>query len=278
MIDNKKIFATEVGTYACSQGLFGSDEAVEQVGDFQLGDCNSGHEDSDLDKAEESEESISKLLLGGLIFGPYIIFALLLLCGTIFLKIAERKDKKELEKLYKKHKNEIDKIANDLKKRDFIKDLSIIKNAIKTSKGLNSSEFNTFNKDRLGTNILNGDVKTNEDFIKKIIIPEVIECIKSNKDFNKLKIKLKYEVVPIINPKTDLVNNSKDDDDKCSDYNEKVYDRIHIIIKDTCTHLKLQNFKFVNVIDAEPNPDDCYEDFDNGHPVEVTIEFIVNLN
>lgn len=57
MIDNKKIFATEVGTYACSQGLFGSDEAVEQVGDFQLGDCNGGHEDPDLDKAEESEES-----------------------------------------------------------------------------------------------------------------------------------------------------------------------------------------------------------------------------
>lgn len=58
MIDNKKIFATEVGTYACSQGLFGSDEVVEQVGDFQLGDCNDGHEDPDLDKAEESEEGI----------------------------------------------------------------------------------------------------------------------------------------------------------------------------------------------------------------------------
>ena len=56
MIDNNKIFATEMGVYACSQGLFGPDEGVETVGDFQLGDCNNGHEDPDLDKAEESEE------------------------------------------------------------------------------------------------------------------------------------------------------------------------------------------------------------------------------
>lgn len=58
MINNDKIFGTEMGVYACSQGLFGPNEATENVGDFQLGDCNNGHEDPDLDKAEESEEGI----------------------------------------------------------------------------------------------------------------------------------------------------------------------------------------------------------------------------
>ena len=58
MINNDKIFATEMNVYACSQGLFGPDEGVETVGDFQLGDCNNGHEDPDLDKAEESSEGI----------------------------------------------------------------------------------------------------------------------------------------------------------------------------------------------------------------------------
>ena len=58
MINNDKIFATEMNVYACSQGLFGPDEGVETVGDFQLGDCNNGHEDPDLDKAEESNENL----------------------------------------------------------------------------------------------------------------------------------------------------------------------------------------------------------------------------
>ena len=62
MINNDKIFATEMNVYACSQGLFGPDEGVETVGDFQLGDCNNGHEDPDLDKAEESEEGIIEIL------------------------------------------------------------------------------------------------------------------------------------------------------------------------------------------------------------------------
>ena len=56
MINNNKIFATEMGVYACSQGLFGPNEAMENVGDYLIGDCNNGHEDPDLDKAEESEE------------------------------------------------------------------------------------------------------------------------------------------------------------------------------------------------------------------------------
>lgn len=60
MINNNKIFATEMGAYACSQGLFGPDEGVETVGDFQLGDCNDGHENPDLDKAEESSENKTK--------------------------------------------------------------------------------------------------------------------------------------------------------------------------------------------------------------------------
>jgi len=271
MINNDKIFATE---------CFNIDDKLKRLAerryDPEIGTTGDLKLDTFIDN-EKSEESIGKIILGGIIFGPYIIFALLLLCGSIFLKIAERKDKNELKKLYKTHKAKIDKISNDLKKRDFIKDLSNIKNAIKTSKGLNSSEFDTFNKDGLGTDILKGNVETNEDFIKKIIIPELIKCIKSDKISNKIKIKLEYNVVPIIDPKTDLVNNSKDGD-KCSDYNEKIYDRINRIIEDTCIHLKLQNFNFVNIINIEPNPDECYEDFNNGHPVEVTIEFIVKLD
>ena len=262
MINNDKIFSSE-------NYNFNNEQSQEGI-----------IEDLELDiftNNEKSEESIGKLLLGGLIFGPYIVVALLLLCGSIFLKIAERKDKNELKKLYKTHKVEIDKIVDNLKKRDFIKDLKNIKNAIRTSKGLNSSEFDTFNRFRLGTDILSGNIETNEDFIKKIIIPELIKCTKSNKIPNKIKIILDYNVVPIIDPKTDLVNNSKDDD-KCSDYNKKIYDRINKIIEDTCINLKLQNFNFVNIIDIKPNPDECYEDFDNGHPVEVTIEFNVKLD
>lgn len=262
MINNNKIFSSE---------SYNFDDKLKRLAEHRY--------NSELDEYvdnEKSEESISKLIIGGLIFGPYIILALLLLCGSIFFKIAEREDKNELKKLYKKHKSEIDKIVNNLKKRDFIKDLLSIKTAIKTSKGLNSSEFDIFNKDNLGTDILSGDVKTNEDFIKKIIIPELIKSIKSNKNSNKIKMKLEYNVVPIIDPKTDLVNYSKDD--KCSDYNKKIYDRINKIIEDTCIHLKLQNFNFVNIIDIKPNPDECYEDFDNGHPVEVTMEFIVKLD
>lgn len=230
----------------------------------------------DLDN-EKSEESIGKIIIGGLIFGPYVIVAMLLICGAIFFKISERKNKKELKQLYEIHKDEIDKIVDNLKNRDFIKDLLNIKNAIRTSKGLNSSEFDTFNRFNLGTDILIGHIETNEDFIKKIIIPELIKSAKSNKISNKIKIKLYYDVVPIIDPKTDLVNYSTDGD-KCSDYNEKIYNRINKIIKDTCSNLKLQNFNFVNIVDIKPNPDECYEDFDNGHPVEVTIEFIVNLD
>lgn len=263
MINNDKIFSSE---------SYNFDDKLKRLAEYRY--------DTEIDEYvdnEKSEESISKLIIGGLIFGPYVILALLLLCGSIFFKIAERKDKNELKKLYKKHKSEIDKIVNNLKKRDFIKDLLSIKTAIKTSKGLNSSEFDIFNKDNLGTDILSGDVKTNEDFIKKIIIPELIKSIKSNKNSNKIKMKLEYNVVPIIDPKTDLVNYSKDSD-KCSDYNEKIYNRINKIIEDTCIHLKLQNFNFANIIDIKPNPDECYEDFDNGHPVEVTMEFIVKLD
>ena len=82
MINNDKIFATEMNVYACSQGLFGPDEGVETVGDFQLGDCNNGHEDPDLDKAEESSEGIIGAAAVGIAkIGGVLVTGIFKACG-----------------------------------------------------------------------------------------------------------------------------------------------------------------------------------------------------
>ena len=82
MINNDKIFATEMNVYACSQGLFGPDEGVETVGDFQLGDCNNGHEDPDLDKAEESSEGIIGAAAVGIAkIGGVLVTGMFKACG-----------------------------------------------------------------------------------------------------------------------------------------------------------------------------------------------------
>ena len=82
MINNDKIFATEMNVYACSQGLFGPDEGVETVGDFQLGDCNNGHEDPDLDKAEESSEGIiGAAAIGIAKIGGVLVTGIFKACG-----------------------------------------------------------------------------------------------------------------------------------------------------------------------------------------------------
>lgn len=82
MINNDKIFATEMNVYACSQGLFGPDEGVETVGDFQLGDCNNGHEDPDLDKAEESSEGIIGVAAVGIAkIGGLLVTGIFKACG-----------------------------------------------------------------------------------------------------------------------------------------------------------------------------------------------------
>ena len=82
MINNDKIFATEMNVYACSQGLFGPDEGVETVGDFQLGDCNNGHEDPDLDKAEESSEGIIGAAAAGIAkIGGVLVTGIFKACG-----------------------------------------------------------------------------------------------------------------------------------------------------------------------------------------------------
>lgn len=89
MINNNKIFATEMGVYACSQGLFGPDEGVETVGDFQLGDCNDGHEDPDLDKAEESSEGIiGAAAIGAAKIGGVLITGMFKACGWMISIIA----------------------------------------------------------------------------------------------------------------------------------------------------------------------------------------------
>ena len=87
MINNDKIFSSESYKF---------DDKLKRLAERRY--------DTEIDEYvdnEKSEESISKLIIGGLIFGPYIILALLLLCGSIFFKIAEREDKNELKKWYK---------------------------------------------------------------------------------------------------------------------------------------------------------------------------------
>ena len=89
MINNDKIFATEMNIYACSQGLFGPDEGVETVGDFQLGDCNNGHEDPDLDKAEESSEGIIGAAAVGIAkIGGVLVTGMFKACGWMISIIA----------------------------------------------------------------------------------------------------------------------------------------------------------------------------------------------
>lgn len=89
MINNDKIFATEMNVYACSQGLFGPNEGVETVGDFQLGDCNNGHEDPDLDKAEESSEGIiGAAVIGIAKIGGVLVTGMFKACGWMISIIA----------------------------------------------------------------------------------------------------------------------------------------------------------------------------------------------
>ena len=75
----------------------------------------------------------------------------------------------------------------------------------------------------------------------------------------------------------DLINTSNDINKPCSIYSDNYLKKIDDEIDKLCKNSKIQYFEYKSC-KISTNPDDWYEEFDNGLPIDVELQYTLDLN
>lgn len=266
MINNDKIFSCEKYTI---------EEKLKRLAERQYDPETGTTGDSELDKFidyNQSQEGVG-LVIGGLVLGPYLLIALLIFLSKIGEKISAKKDKKKMEKYYETNKNEINKIANQFKNIDLLSELKKIDLMFRKNPLFIESEYGELRIDEQDYNMTEISLfSINEKFIEYLINNYMFID-----DENIINFKFSCSIVPKNVKLQDLINMSDENDKPCSSYSENYLKKINDEIDKLCKNSKIRYFEYKSC-KVSTNPDDWYEEFDNGLPIDVELQYKLDLD
>ena len=220
---------------------------------------------------EQSQEGFGKMVAISLLKNPFVLLGIIILLGYGAVKFLNACDKLKIKRLYAKNKNKVDKIVEKLKTEVSFEKCKV--NIFETIKKVTSSQkiedmyisslyFDNKIKDRAIS------IGNDDDFIKEIIIPCVLENIKN------VNTECVFTISFDINRKCDIdkdMDNIGDDKNPCHVHKQSYLDKLEKTITDSVKNT-LPNIYKIEKTKCEDNPDNCYEEFKNGIlPVESEI-------
>ena len=222
---------------------------------------------------EQSQEGIGSIIVGGILLGPWLLFALLLFLANIGVKVSEKKDKNKMKKYYEKNKDKINEIARKIKNIDLINELKKIDLTFRKNPSFIESEYDEMYVKMKDYNTKEiSSFSTNEQFIEYLIKNYMFI-----NEGNIINFKLFCKIVPKNVKSQDLINTSNDINKPCSIYSDNYLKKINNEIDKICRNSKTQYFEY-KYSKISTNPDDWYEEFDNGLPIDVELQYTLDLN
>ena len=222
---------------------------------------------------EQSQEGIG-LIVGSIVLGPYLLFALLIFLANIGEKISVKKDKNKMKKYYETNKSKINEIANRLKNIDLLNELNKINLMFRKNPLFIESEYDELCiMEKYYNTAEISSFSTNEKFIEYMVNNYMLV----EDDGNAINFKLICKIVPKNVKSQDLINTSNDINEPCSIYSDNYLKKINNEINKLCRNSKIQYFEYKSC-KISTNPDDWYEEFDNGLPIDVELQYTLDLN
>ena len=222
---------------------------------------------------EQSQEGIGSVIVGIVGLGPFLLFALLLFLANIGVKISDKKDKNKMKKYYERNKDKINEIARKVKNADLLNELKKINLTFRKNPSFIESEYDEMYVKMKDYNTAEiSSFSTNEEFIEYLIKNYMFV-----NEGNIINFKLFCSIVPKNVKSQDLINTSNDINKPCSLYSDNYLKKINNEIDKLCKNSKIQYFEYKSC-KISTNPDDWYEEFDNGLPIDVELQYTLDLN